>query len=457
MQPPPAPRPVEVEGSGSTAALPDDFQRDKLALIGQMASSVAHELSNPLATIVASTQAILNFWPRQGAPGAPVGASRDGWAAPPEFMAQGVPLRQLREDLELILTEARRAGDIVHGLLNSARHNQPEFCIYSLADVIRRTVGLSRHHLKLHNISLQAPWFDPQEGFPLWSRMRGDANQLQQVLLNLIVNAQQAITSSRGYGTVRLSMGPDGPDRIVVTVEDDGPGIPANQRDVIFQPFYTTKPQGMGTGLGLSISAGIVRAHGGEIRVEEHPSGGAIFRLILPSLAATERTATVRSLTPASAMDALPALLPDAPPKATVPATPPPALGKVLLVDDESGIRRSVSRFLGRYGFQVTDVASGSAAMAALGTTHFDAIISDLRMPGMSGEEFYRLVKEQFPVMTQHIMFTSGDVTEDATRRFLNESGCPALQKPYELAELVQMLRSLCSPHGGTVEQRATA
>jgi CheY-like chemotaxis protein len=276
------------------------------------------------------------------------------------------------------------------------------------------------------------------------------------VLLNLIINAQQAITGARGYGTVRVTMGPDGPDRIVLTVEDDGPGIPANLRDVIFQPFYTTKPAGKGTGLGLSISAGIVRAHGGEIRVEEHPSGGAIFRLILPSLAAAERASTARSFTPATAMDALPSLTPAAAPL-PAPAPAPATLGRVLLVDDEAGIRRSVSRFLGRYGFQVIDVPSGAAAIAALSAGHFDAIISDLRMPGLSGEEFYAKVKEQFPAMAQHMMFTSGDVSEEATRQFLSNSGCPALQKPYELAELVQVLRSLCSPHGGTVEQRATA
>lgn len=456
MPHPPAPPASDGEAGGLPAALPEDFQSDKLALIGQMASSVAHELSNPLATIVATTQAILNFWPRPGAPGAPAGNSRDGWAAPPEFAAQGAPLRQLREDLEMILAEARRAGDVVHGLLASARHHPPEYCIYSLADVIRRTVALCRHHLKLHNISLQSPLFDPQEGFPLWSRMRGDANQLQQVLLNLIINAQQAITTTRGYGTVRVTLGPESADRIVLTVEDDGPGIPASLRDVIFQPFYTTKPAGKGTGLGLSIAAGIVRAHGGEIRVEEHPSGGAIFRLLLPSLAAGERNASARSNTPASAMDALPNLTPAAAPVAGL-APQPATLGRILLVDDEAGIRRSVSRFLGRYGFQVTDVGSGQAAMTALGAGLYDAIISDLRMPGLSGEQFYAQVREHFPHMAQHMMFTSGDVSEDATRRFLSDCGCPALQKPYELAELVQVLRSLCAPHGASVERRATA
>lgn len=450
----PTPPSAEPELSGPPPALPVDFQRDKLALIGQMSSSVAHELSHLVATIVATTQAILSVWPRQGVP---EGSSRDGWCPPSDFAAQGVPLRQLREDLEVILTEARRAGDIVQGLLASARHHPPEWCIYSLADVIRRTVGLCRHHLKLHNISLQAPWFDGQEGFPLWSRMRGDANQVQQVLLNLIINAQQAISGARGYGQVRVTLGPDGPDRIMLTVEDDGPGVPATLRDVIFQPFYSTKPAGKGTGLGLSITAGIVRAHGGEIRVEEHPGGGAIFRLILPSLAAMERNVTVsRTLSPASAIEALPSLSPPAPVALPVASTPP-SLGHILLVDDESGIRRSVSRFLARYGFQVTDVSGGHAAVAAMRTTAFDAIISDLRMPGLSGEQFFELLAQEFPEMTRHIVFTSGDVSGDATKQFLKHSGCPALQKPYELSELVQVLRSLCTPRGVTVDQRATA
>ncbi len=452
MVPQPAPTPADP-GRGAPPTPPEDFQRDKLALIGQMASSVAHELSNPLATIVATTQSILSFWPRPGTPGAPDSTSRDGWGPPRDFSAQGVPLRQLREDLEMILAEARRAGDVVHGLLASARHHPPEWCIYSMADVIRRTVGLCRHHLKLHNISLQAPWFDAQEGYPLWTRMRGDANQLQQVLLNLIINAQQSISDSRGYGQVRLTMGPDGPDRVVLTVEDDGPGVPAGMRDTIFQPFYTTKPAGKGTGLGLSISAGIIRAHGGDIRVEDHPAGGAIFRLTLPSLAAMERqtqpsTAPVALAAPASTPVA--ALAP-------APATAPAAIGRVLLVDDESGIRRSVGRFLGRYGFQVTDVGGGQEAVAAMRTTAFDAIVSDLRMPGLSGEEMYDQICTDFPQMAAHIMFTSGDLADESTRAFLKRSGCPALQKPYELSELVQVLRSLCTAHDGPVEQRASA
>jgi signal transduction histidine kinase/CheY-like chemotaxis protein len=441
---------AEPAAAGDHALL-DRIQRDKLALIGQMASSVAHELSNPLATIVASAQAILAFWPRPGAPGAPSSQSRDGWSAPPEFLGQPVPLRQLREDLELILAEGRRAGEIVHGLLASARHHPPEWCICSLADVVRRAVALSRHHLKLHNISLQAPWFDPLEGYPMWSRMRGDANQLQQVLLNLIINAQQAITGSRGYGAVRITLAPDGPDRNVLTVEDDGPGVPDDLREAIFRPFYTTKPAGKGTGLGLSISAGIIEAHQGEVGVAHREGGGAVFRLVLPSLAAVDRNAGHASHPePGTSHD--PIELP------TTAAGACTGVQRVLLVDDEPGIRRSVSRFLRRSGFQVTDVPDGLTALQALQAGDHDVVISDLRMPGLSGEDFFDRVRREFPAMAGRIVFTSGDMQREETQRFLTESGCPSLQKPYELGELVEVLRTLCPADGAPAEaRRATA
>ena len=446
--PPPSPEVPDLDVLPEGHVLLDSIQRDKLSLIGHMASSIAHELSNPLAAIVATTQAILSFWPRQGA-AASNSASRDPWSPPSELMGHGVPLRQLREDLELILEEARRAGDIVHGLLASARRDPPEWRITSMADVVRRTIALSRHHLKLHNVSLQAPYFDPHEGYPLWSRIRGDANQLQQVLLNLIINAQQAITTHRGYGTVRVTLTPDGPDRIVLTVEDDGPGVPDTERETIFRPFYTTKPAGQGTGLGLSISAEIVRAHGGELSVVSHPEGGAIFRLELPSLAASERARGTQS--PSEHAPAVVELQQDP----TDPARAKALLPRVLLVDDEAGIRRSVSRFLRRYGYQVTDVPNARAGLNALKSGQYDVVISDLRMPGLSGEEFYSELKRDFPEIADRVVFTSGDMLREDTQRFLAECGCPALQKPYEMSDLIGLLATLCPPAG--LAQRASA
>jgi two-component system NtrC family sensor kinase len=406
-----------------------------------MSASIAHELSNPLATIIASTQAILSVWPRSGSAGVPSGG-REGGNLPPEFLGQGVPLRQLREDLELILEEARRAGEIVHGLLASARQDPPEWRICSVADVVRRAVALSRHHLKLHNISLQAPYFDPHEGYPLWSRVRGDSNQLQQVLLNLIINAQQAISAHRGYGAVRVTLAADGPERVVLTIEDDGPGVPEPDRELIFRPFFTTKPAGQGTGLGLSISSEIIRAHGGTIRAESS-ARGAVFRLELPSLAASDR-ARQGGVAPSDATVVQELLRKDPELARTDDRAP-----RVLLVDDEEGIRRSVGRFLRQHGYQVSDVPSAEAALHALQSGRYHAVISDLRMPGLSREEFFARLRREFPEVVEHLIFTSGDTGSEETRAFLAECGRPALQKPYELTELLRILAALCpTPNG---------
>ena len=251
------------------------------------------------------------------------------------------------------------------------------------------------------------------------------------------INAQQAITAHRGFGTVRITLAPDGPDRILLTVEDDGPGVPSTQQEAIFRPFYTTKPRGQGTGLGLSVSAEIVRAHGGSIAVTAHTSGGAAFRLGLPSLAASDRSLGTAPGTP------------DRPEVTTLSLPEPPAplvtgeQQRILLVDDESGIRRSVGRYLRRAGYQVTDVPSAQAALNALSTARYDVIVSDLRMPGLSGEEFFRRLEREHPEMRRRIIFTSGDMLRDETQDFLHTAGCPALQKPYELGELVQLIGSL--------------
>ena len=256
------------------------------------------------------------------------------------------------------------------------------------------------------------------------------------MLLNLIMNAQQAITACRGFGTIRLTLAPEGPDRIVLGVEDDGPGVPDDLREAIFRPYFTTKPLGEGTGLGLSISQGLVRAQGGEITVAARPEGGAVFRIVLPSLAAQERQVPVAEMAPPAAVAALPA-----PPSHDFGAG-----RRVLLVDDEPGIRRSVSRFLQRQGFQVAEVASAQAALEALRGATFDAIVSDLRMPGLSGEEFFAVLDREIPGMARRVIFTSGDLLRGETQAFLQQSGCPSLEKPYELSDLVRLLEALTAP-----------
>jgi two-component system NtrC family sensor kinase len=407
----------------------EEIHRDKLSLIGQMASSIAHEISNPLATIVAAAQTVIASWPRP----------QDGTLASPI-------MQQLAEDMDLILAEARRAGEIVHGLLASARRHAPERRVISLMAVTKRAASLCRHHLRLYDIVLHGPETDGEDQSPMWSRLEGDANQLHQVLLNLLVNAQHAISGHRTRGNVWLSVAPAEEGYIRIRVEDDGPGISVEPRERIFEPFFTTKPTGKGTGLGLTISAGIIAGHKGRISVRERQGGGTVFEILLPSLALQRRG---RDADPPAAITET---LEQAAPRKDETS---PAGRRILLVDDEPGIRQSVSRFLQRRGHLVTAAASGREAMEALRCAPYDAVISDLRMPDLGGEELYAMMLREFPQMANRVIFTSGDLMREETRAFLARTGCPALGKPYELDQLVRIINGLCS--AATTERRATA
>ncbi len=425
----PDPRATEIEVSAPSFES-ETIHRDKLSLIGQMASSIAHELSNPLATIVASAQSVIASWPR----------TESGESASPV-------LKTLEEDLELILAEARRAGEIVHGLLASARHHAPERRVISLVAVARRAVALCRHHLRLHDIVLHGPSHEAEDQSPMWSRLEGDANQLHQVLLNLLVNAQHAISAVRNQGNVWVELAPAAEGWIRMTVADDGPGIRVEPRQRIFEPFFTTKPNGKGTGLGLPISADIVTGHQGRILVRDRVGGGTVFDILLPSLAVQRRNRD-----------------PEVAPDGARSPEPTPLIGepvrgggvRVLLVDDEAGIRHSVSRFLQRRGFQVEAVPSARTALERLRVEQYDVVVSDLRMPDLSGEEMYALVQREFPAMAQRVVFTSGDLMREETRAFLSRTGCPALSKPYELDHLVRILHGL-APGAAHHERRASA
>lgn len=133
-----------------------------------------------------------------------------------------------------------------------------------------------------------------------------------------------------------------------------------------------------------------------------------------------------------------------APPSSLARENAPPSTQHILLVDDDSSIRHSLTRFLRRYGFQVTAAKDGPAALEAIRANRFDAVVSDLRMPGMSGEQLYAAVSAEFPTLGHRIVFTSGDLSQEQTQRFLRAEHCPALQKPYEVSELVRILRGLC-------------
>lgn len=388
-----------------------DIQLKKLSLLGEMTSSITHELSNPLAAIVTSAQTMLAFGPRD--------LDRDSGG---ELSRSQVGFQ---EDLELILSQARRAGEIISGLLAFARKDHAEPQPVSMMEIIRQVSALARHHLRLHDVVLDTA---SVRGHDSSSWVEGNPNQLQQLLLNLIINAQQAISTHQTGGTVWITSEHAFDGMLEVAIEDDGPGVPPEMHSMIFEAFYTTKPASQGTGLGLSISAEIARSHGATIRVEDRPGGGARFVISFPTLP-DHRPETQRIVSPD--------VVPIAAERDRAPCQ------RVLLVDDEPVILHSVGRFLSASGYDVETSASGHEAIAALRSGTYDAVVSDLRMPELSGEEFFATVKVEFPAMASRIVFTSGDMMRETSREFVRESGCPYLQKPYEIADLVTILRKL--------------
>jgi len=371
-------------------------QADKLAAMGQLVSGVAHEINNPAAIISGFAQTLL--------------------------LDQLEP--DQRETVQMIYDEATRIGRITSNLLAFARTGSRERTLVDLNETVRRTYALRSYHLTTLNITVNLELDDEDP------RAWANGSEMQQMLLNLMINAEQALTGITTKRAITLRTRTDG-DRVRLEVADTGPGIPREIQEKIFDPFFTTKPQGTGTGLGLSICYGIVHDHGGRIFVRSVPGQGATFVVEL------RRDSRARERV-------------DPPPE---PAQPPEqaksrtaaATLAVLLVDDEEGLRRAAVRFLERRGMRVMAVGDGTDALDVLSREHVDVIVSDVRMPGMSGGEFLERLRRDHPAMVRRLVFTTGDSFAAETANLLRDSGVPTLGKPYDFASLERLLRDLAT------------
>lgn len=363
------------------------IQSEKMAAIGQLVSGVAHEVNNPLASISAFAQLLM----------------ADRGLRPDQ-----------RHSVEVISGEARRAARIVHNLLTFARQHKSEKVLADINKVLDDTIELRGYELNVRGIRVERE-FDrnPPETMI-------DVYQLQQVLLNLITNAEQAMASVE-RGTHRLTLRTRTlPDVIRVEVEDTGPGIPPESLDVIFNPFFTTKPTGQGTGLGLSISLGIVSEHGGRIWAER-ASVGARFCIELPLVKSGKRQAPAIPVAPAERAESL----------------------RVLVVDDEEPIRLALDRYLSSAGHEVVTVSSGSEAIwRAEGEEVFDAVLLDMRMPDVSGKQIFERWSRERPDLSQRVVFLTGDIVSTDLQAFLIATGRPFLPKPFEFEAVVRALPS---------------
>jgi two-component system NtrC family sensor kinase len=364
------------------------LQAEKMAALGQTISGVAHELNNPLATILSWAERLT------------------------DKMSEQSPLR---EGLETILSESERAARIVRNLLTFARKRQTTRRMVDINQVVRETLALRAYEQRVSNITVIDAL---AAGLP---QVFADGHQIQQVLLNLVINAEQAMLSANGRGVLVVRSWHDaGQESVILEINDDGPGIPADVQAKIFDPFFTTKEVGKGTGLGLTVAYAIVQEHGGRIRLESRAASGASFYVELPVTGAT---------------------LPPQPPAARQTVSEVVAGGSILVVEDEAPLATAVIDALRDAGYIVERAANGEEALSRVKAQHFDLVVCDLKMPRLDGRAFYREVSEASPDLARRVIFVTGDVAGTNVEKFLEESGCRWLAKPFRLADLLRAVR----------------
>jgi PAS domain S-box-containing protein len=369
------------------------LQAEKMAALGQTISGVAHELNNPLATILS-------------------------WS---ERLAERNVDEKTRQGLEVILGEAERAARIVRNLLTFARKRQTTRAMVDLNQVVRETLALRAYEQKVSNIQVVEAL---ATGLP---EVFVDGHQIKQVLLNLIINAEQACLGANGRGTIVVRTMHD-IDRgsAVLEVNDDGPGIPEDRQGKVFDPFFTTKEVGQGTGLGLTVAYAIAREHGGRIWLESKKAQGASFFVELPISGQHLNPPAARAAQQPISLEAFKDL-------------------RVLVVEDEPALAQAVSEALGDAGFKVDRASDGEEGLTRLTEANYDLIVCDLKMPRIDGMQFYRAMAAATPALARRVIFVTGDVAGTDAERFLEETGCRWLSKPFRLGDLLRSARDTLS------------
>ncbi|MDQ2667705.1 MAG: PAS domain S-box protein [Gemmatimonadota bacterium] len=378
---------------------------ERVAGLGTLIAGVAHELNNPLSAILGFAQLMLDA-PRPA---------------------------EEREDLETIVREAQRMAKIVADLRLVARNTQAgtQFQPVQLNELVQHLLKTRAYSLSTRNIAVET---DLADDLP---DVLADRAQIEQVVLNLIVNAEQAMEDS-AIDLPRLTVRTRATaTRCILSVIDNGVGISRETVDRIFDPFFTTKAQGDGTGLGLSLAQSIITEHRGEIHVDTSPGQGAAFHVDLPVAPQAHHEPDRDALTPSNST--------------------PGAVGtlRVLLVDDEPAVRRVVARQLERRGHAVDQVAEGGQALVRLHAAEppYDVMVCDVRMPGVGGIELLRHLREHDAAIVRRVVFLTGDIGSAESRRLVEELKVPVLEKPAGLAQIVEQVERLgAAPRGEVLE-----
>ncbi|APV44679.1 PAS domain S-box-containing protein [Dehalogenimonas formicexedens] len=368
----------------------------RLAAVGEMASGIAHEINNPLTGVVGFSELLVE---RDDLPD------------------------EVREDLKIIRDGGRRVKEIVGRMLTFARQQKPLRVASSITELIDNTLEIRSYVLKTANIEVIK---DYSPNLP-WLIV--DPGQLQQVFLNIIVNAEYAMKQAHNRGKLTIKAENCG-EIVRFSFTDDGPGMSRETLSKLFQPFFTTKAPGEGTGLGLALSYGIIKEHDGTIKAESSEGCGSTFVIDLPigfsvlPVQEGDSTNPVASIRFASSNS------------------------RVLVIDDEDTVRSVTKAILERNGYDTATEPDPLVALERLKTEHFDAVLCDIRIPDLSGMELYeRLIREN-PELAKKVIFITGDVSDAATREYLESHDIPFITKPFDQDSLLNKIWDITSKGG---------
>ncbi len=358
----------------------------RLASIGEVSAGIAHEINNPLTGVIGFAQ----------------------------MLSQMNLPEDIKEAVEVINDGASRTAGIVEKLLTFARRNRPGKEHVDVNSILASTVEIRSYEMRTNNVEVIT------ELAPELPRTMANVGQLQQVFLNIIINAEKAMVEAHKGGRLFIKTRKVN-RKIRVSISDDGPGIARDNIGKIFDPFFTTKGEDGGTGLGLSISYGIIKEHGGKIHAESTPGSGATFFIDLPIVSDAEPVETAK------------------------PADQEPEKisgAKIMVVDDEPNICQVLNRLLSREGHKVETVSDARQALQRLNNEKYDLILLDIKMPGMSGIEFYERIKQVDPSLQQKVVCITGDVISSKNQAFLDEARIPCVVKPFSVDELLHQVES---------------
>jgi PAS domain S-box-containing protein len=353
----------------------------RLASVGEMTAGVAHEINNPLTAVIGYTQLLMD---RKDTP------------------------EDVRPDLAAINDGAQRVSGIVKRLLAFSRQTKPERRLVDTNELVESTLALRAYHLRVNNIETVTMLA------PDLPKTIADPGQIQQVLLNLIVNAEMEMELAHGKGKLTITT-KKSDNTIKICVKDNGPGIKPEIMDRMFDPFFTTRDVGQGTGLGLSLCYGIIAEHDGKIYAESKPGKGATFIVELPIVNKAELPGLAEPVVEE--------------PKKVVKA-------KILVVDDEQVIRNLVERVLTDEGYEIDTVDNADDALKTIEGKRYNLILLDIKMPGIDGVELYRRIERIAKSLAQRVVFITGDIMAVDTEKFLSETKVAHIDKPFNAEQL---------------------